>query len=367
MAIPSKPMKAVIFAGGVGTRMWPLSRKSSPKQFEPIVGDKSTLQLSVERLLPDFDLNNIYISTGKIYSDLIKKQLPQIPSENIIAEPVMRDVGPAFGYLMSILAKSDPDCPVATFWSDHLINNIDEFKRVVRVGGEYLQLHPNKIVYVSQKPRFANQNLGWIEYGQEVEHVDGITIHQFKHLHYRPKPEVARKYFGSGHHAWNLGYWILTPGLILEQFKLHAPTMYAQLMQLQRTYGSKQHKDQLEFLYPQLEKISLDDAILEKMKPEAAVVISAELGWSDIGAWEALKEALQQKPTENVIKGNVIAQNTSDSIVYSYTDQLVTVVGLDSVAVVVTKDAILVTKQESIPEVKTMLKNFEGTDLEKYT
>ena len=132
-------MKAIIFAGGVGTRLWPLSRKASPKQFEKVIGDKSTLQLCVERLYPDFLPKNIYISTGKRYLDLVKDQLPKIPKENIVGEPEMRDVGPAVGLLTSILVKTDPQTPMIIFWSDHIVKKEELFRKVIRLGEKLIK------------------------------------------------------------------------------------------------------------------------------------------------------------------------------------------------------------------------------------
>ena len=203
----NSPLRIVIFAGGVGTRMWPLSRKSTPKQFEKIVGDKSTLQLSVERVRPEVEYKNIYISTGQQYVEIVRQQLPELPPENIIGEPEMRDVAPAVGYLMSILAKDDPWGPVAILWSDHLVEKVDRFKSAIQAGADYLRKHPNLFVFLGQKARFPNQNLGWIEHGEVIETIEGISLHKFVSWHYRPSQEKAREYHQSSTYSWNPGYF----------------------------------------------------------------------------------------------------------------------------------------------------------------
>jgi len=360
-------IKAVIFAGGVGTRMWPVSRKKSPKQFEPIIEGKSTLQLAVDRLRPEFNWEDIYISTGEVYRDIVKTQLPSIPSGNIIGEPEMRDVGPAVGYLMGVIAKTSPGSPVAILWSDHLVNEVTTFKGALSVGAEYLKKDPNKFVYIGQKPRFANQNLGWIEYGQELEQIDGIKVREFVSWHYRPDLSTAKTYFQGGKHAWNPGYFVVMPEFVLKQFEIHAPEMHRQIMALSTSYGTAAHNNDIAQIYPAMEKISFDNAVLEKTKPEDAVVLSVDLGWSDIGTWEALKEALLTDPNENLTKGMVKAYQTRDSVIYNYTDQLVTTIDLEGMVVVVTPDVVMVTKQESIPDIKNMLATLVGTELEKYT
>jgi len=360
-------LRVVIFAGGVGTRMWPLSRKATPKQFEKIIKNKSTLQLTIDRLRPEIDYKNIYVSTGRSYVDIIKKQLPRVPKENIIGEPEMRDVAPAVGYLMAILAKQDPNGPVAILWSDHLMKNVSRFKKVINTGAEYIRQNPELFVFLGEKPRFANQNLGWIEYGAKMTTLNDFKIRKFSSWHYRPKLEKAKKYFDSGRYAWNPGYFIVSPQFVIDQFKKHVPDMYQALIKLQSSYGSLNHKKELEKIYPNLKKTSFDDAILEKISPSQAVVIPVDLGWSDVGTWEALKEALQTSPSQNLTKGQVVAWKTKNSLIYNYTDQLVATIDLKGIVVVITKDAVLVTPQESIPEIKKMLKSFTGTDLEKFT
>lgn len=359
-------MRIVIFAGGVGTRMWPLSRKSTPKQFEKIVGDKSTLQLAVERVRPEVDYRNIYISTGAQYVETVRTQLPELPPENVIGEPEMRDVGPAVGYLMSILAKNDPWMPVAILWSDHLVEHVDRFKAALSAGAEYIENNRNVFVFIGQKARFPNQNLGWIEHSDKITEINGIELHKFVSWHYRPDLETAEKYYQSPNYSWNPGYFILAPQFVLDQYKTHAPEMYAGLIKLQQSYGKPDHQKILTEIYPKLEKISFDDAVVTKTEPEKAVVLTTDLGWSDIGTWEALKEALQKTPTENIINGNVTTYETNNTVVYNFTDQLVSTIGLENMVVVATPDVIMVAPQAKIPQIKKLLETFVGTPNEKY-
>ncbi len=181
-------MKAVIFAGGVGTRLWPLSRKKSPKQFEKIIGDKSTLQLAAGRVLPDFKWEDIYVTTGKQYVAIVQQQLAKLPPKHVIGEPEMRDVGPAAGLMTAILSRVNPKEPMVILWSDHLVKKEALFRKLLAAAGKVIAKHPNKIIFVTQKPRFASQNLGWIEFGKELISEDGIVYGLFGSRGIRKNP-----------------------------------------------------------------------------------------------------------------------------------------------------------------------------------
>ncbi len=353
-------MKIVIFAGGVGTRLWPLSRKNTPKQFEKIIGEKSTLQLAVDRVLPIFQLSDIFISSGIIYKKILYEQLPNIPKENFILEPEMRDVGAAVGLVTAILKKIAPDEPFIILWSDHLVKNEDLFRSILSIAGEILEKEKNKIVFIGQRSRFASQNLGWIEYGEEVQKIDGISLYAFKSLHYRPPLEKAETFHISPHHAWNPGYFATTASFLLSLFKIHAADMYESLTQLADAWGSDQFESLMKEIYPTLEKISFDNLILEKIDPSHGYVIGADLGWSDVGAWESLKEALANHESENVTKGKVMVQDSSDSLVYNYTKQMIVGIDLHKMLVITTNDVILVCPKNSVPKIKKLVESLAG-------
>ncbi len=360
-------MKVVIFAGGVGTRLWPLSRKNTPKQFEKIVGDKSTLQLAFDRLLPDFKPEDIYISTGKKYENTVRMHLPQIPPENFIFEPEMRDIGPAVGVAMGILGKNYPDSPVAIIWSDHFVKKERRFREVLNFAKDLVSKDENSLIFIGQRARFANQNLGWIEFGEEVGDIRGTKIFRFKKLIYRPSLEDAEKFLESQTYAWNPGYFVTTPKFLLSQYEKFSPKSWEGIMKIQEAFGSSNYENVLQKIYPTFEKISFDNAILEKIDPKQVFVIAADLGWSDVGAWEALKEALSKKPDENVTRGKVLLEDASDNLVFNYTDQLVVGIDLSKMIVINTDDVLLVCPKDSVPKIKKLVESLKGTEHENLT
>ncbi len=357
-------MKIVVFAGGVGTRLWPLSRKNTPKQFGKIIGNESTLQQTVSRLTVEFKSEDIYIATGKQYKDVVMKQLPNIPKENFIFEPMMRDVGPAIGLSSFILEKKFPNEPIAILWSDHMVKNEEAFRHVLRLAEKKIVSKETEFVFIGQKPRFPNQNCGWIQLGEESESSNGASVYEFKRLCYRPKPEEADKFFNDKNYVWNLGYFVTTPKYLTTLFKKYTPDMSKLLSEVQNDYGSDKYEKTLEDIYPKLEKISFDDAILVKLSPNNLKVIATDLGWSDVGAWDALKEALETHKEENVTRGNIELEDTKDVLMFNYEEKLCIGIDLSEMVVINTEDVLLVCPKGSIPKIKKFVENLTGTDHE---
>lgn len=355
-------MITIIFAGGTGTRLWPLSRRKSPKQFEKVVGDKSTLQLSVDRLLPEFKWKDIYVATSVDYVPIIGRQLPQIPNGNIIGEPISKDVGPSVGLMMAVLYKRNPKEPIIIQWSDHLIREDTLFKKIIKVSSKIIRENGNKIIFISQKPRFASQNLGWIEYGKTVKTLEGSNFYAFEGFKYRPSLEVANQYLKSGKFAWNVGYFVTTPSFLWKQFEIFQPEMFQIMREIYKTVDKPNFSRVVKKLYTKFPKISFDNAILEHIKKEDAFVVTEDLGWSDVGAWEALKEALQTSPDQNVIKGKVLLTDCRDSLVYNYTNQMVVTIDIEGFLVVNTQDVILICHKNSVPKIKKLVENLAETE-----
>lgn len=357
-------MKIIVFAGGVGTRLWPLSRKNSPKQFGKVVGEKSTLQQAVERLVPEFHEKDIYVATGKQYKEIVESQLPDLPKENFFYEPSLQDVGPAIGLTSILLDKKFKNEPVAILWSDHLVKNVTAFRQSLRLAEKQIANKKSEFVFITQQPRFANQNCGWVEIGKKLGEVNDASLFEFKRLHYRPKLEEAEEYFKSKNHVWNLGYFVTTPGYLVSMYKKYAPEMYEKLTEIRHTYETPAFEKTVESVYPTIEKISFDDAILMKLDPTDFSVIASDLGWSDVGTWDALKEALTNSSDENITMGDVMLENTKDTLLFNYSKKLCLGIDLDEIIVINTEDVLLVCKKESVPKIKKFVEKLQGTAYE---
>ncbi len=193
---------------------------------------------------------------------------------------------------------------------------------------------------------------------------DGIKIHPYNSLIYRPILKDAEKYLKSGHHAWNVGYFVTTAKFLWQKYRSLSPTLFEPLAIIQKAYSKTDFDQVLKAVYPKIPKVSFDDAILTKIKKEEAVVISENIDWSDVGAWEALKEALQTSPGQNVAQGKVLISSSRDSLIYNYTDQLIVALDLEGLMVVNTNDVIMICHKNSVPKIKKLVESLSGSENE---
>jgi len=345
-------MKIVIFAGGAGTRLWPLSRENSPKQFDKFFDGKSTIQLAWERVAPVFGAENIYVQTGQKYADNIREQLPELPENNLFLEPSRRDVGPAVAYTINEFNKMNYSGPMAIIWSDHLMDRVEEFQKALETGEKLIVGDPNRFVFIAEKPRFANNNLGWMKLGEKKGEVDAKEYFAFEGWKYKPAQDICDEMFSSGNYFWNPGYFITSVSFLTECYQKLAPEIYEKV-----TGGN----------YDEAPKESFDSAIIEKVDLSSAVILKTDMGWSDPGTLYALKEALAKNVEDNIAKGNVIDFETKDSLVYNLEDEkIVAAVGLEGMVVVNTKDAIVIAPKDKVVRISDLVKFMREKGLEKY-
>ncbi|MBU1992544.1 MAG: mannose-1-phosphate guanylyltransferase [Patescibacteria group bacterium] len=288
-------MKAVILAGGFGTRLYPLSTEEKPKQFVNLIGEGTLFQQTVRRL-SFLDPADIYVATNKDYVDLVKEQAPEIPSENVIVEPAMRNTATCIGFAAAMLSKTDPDEVMAVVYADHLVRDIDEFVKKLRAA-EKLAQEENTLNIIEVEAQSPNINLGYVHMGKRLREIDGTAVHEFKEFKEKPDLETAKKYIKSGEYLWNTGFYVWRIEKILEEFKRHHAETYERLMKMKHDPGL------VDLEYPQCENISIDYAVMEKVDPSEVRIIPAILGWSDIGTFETLFSELEKNgDTERIEK-----------------------------------------------------------------
>lgn len=371
-------MKLIIFAGGAGTRLWPLSRKSLPKQFIRMFNGKSTLQLAVERIKESFGLENIIISTNEQYVSMVKAEVPEIPVSNIVGESEKRDLGPAVGLNLMRLKKQGYKGPVALLWADHLIQNTDEFLSLLSLSRDYVMQNPRKIVFVGEKPRFAFDNGGWIKIGDLVngenkddcvkfhkndDKIDCGKFHKYENWKYKPEYQECVKMYESGEWVWNSGYIVEDLDFGLSLFKKFQPELYVELEKIYQALGTDKEAKVIKNIYPSLPKMSHDEAISQNVSSNQAVVYYADMGWSDPGTLYAFKEAMVPNEEESLEYGLTYLADCRDTMIYNLEEgKLVAGIGLDGMVVVNTKDATLVVPKDKVLNISKLVDMLSDDD-----
>lgn len=349
-------MKAVILAGGSGTRLWPMSRKNKPKQFFDVVSEKTLLRETFDRLIPAFSAGDIYVSTSPLFIELVREALPELTEEQVIVEPEKRDTGPAMGYVAAYLERIDPDEPMVFVPSDHFIAQNDLFLRCLVTGGEIVK-ETGKLVDIGIAPTFPSTALGYTKIDELVRVEDDISFYQFAGHKEKPEFEVAKAYLADGRYLWHANYYMWTPRKFMEAFDRYAPEMGELFRSIQKALDTHDLQE-VARLYNQLPKISVDYAIAEKLDHDQMLVIKGDFGWSDIGTWDTLHDRLSEGG-RNVTKGACILLETSGSLVYGLREKTVAVVGMKDVIVVDTEDALLVCSKDAAPRVKQLVQEIE--------
>ncbi|MCB9798394.1 mannose-1-phosphate guanylyltransferase [Candidatus Nomurabacteria bacterium] len=338
-------MKLLIFAGGAGTRLWPLSRKNSPKQFEKLKDDTSTLQMAIDRV-KSFGMENIYVSTNETYVPIVRDQVPDLFVDNIFTEPAKRDLAAAVGLSLCRLKNTGYSGPIALLWADHFMDHPDAFVQALQKAQELITQKSDQFVFLAEKPRFANQNLGWINVGSCVD----PDVCQFEGWKYRPELIDCQNMFESGDWYWNPGYFVTDLDFVLGLYDVHMPDMCANLMAM------SDDEQKMKETYHTLEAVSFDNAIVEKIRKDQAVVLKVDLGWSDPGTLYALKEALVSAQEKNLIKGESVNLDSKDCFIFNEQEgKLVTTIGLEGMMVINTQDALLVCHKDDVPRIKELL------------
>jgi mannose-1-phosphate guanylyltransferase len=343
-------MKAVILAGGGGTRLWPLSTPSRPKQYQKLVSDKYLIQETLNRL--DFlNPNDIYVSLTQDQVSLLLECAPSIPAENLIIEPALRDTASAIGLAASAIEKQFPGEVMAIFYADHLIADKEEFKKKILLAKEIAEKE-NTLNIVEVVAKEPNTNYGYVELDGETETKDVYNIKRFVE---KPNIENAKKFVESGNFLWNTGYYVWKASKLLEKYKELKPETYEKLMKIADGLESEDPEKTLNEIYPTLEKISIDYAIMEKVDPKEIRIIKADMGWSDIGNWKAIFEAIKKDSEKNVEKGDAKSVECENCLIYSYANKPVRVLGLKNTVVIDTPDGLVVGDMEEVKKIKEIL------------
>ncbi|MBI4778762.1 mannose-1-phosphate guanylyltransferase [Candidatus Desantisbacteria bacterium] len=362
---------AVIMAGGRGTRFWPVSRQSIPKQCLHIAGHKSMIQETVDRLIPIIERDKFYVATGNHLYEPIKQDLPDI---GFILEPVARNTAPCIGLSMIHLLHKDPDAIVLLETADHYYQNEDLYRQHLLKAIDYATTH-NNICLIGIKPSHPATGYGYIQQGNPVND-QGIRIFEVQRFVEKPEIDVAEQYVDSGKYLWNSGMFIARAQVMLDEIALYMPHLYAGLMRIQSALKKADEKDKevdivteevFESL-PSEEAISIDFGVMERSKN--VVVVEGVFPWDDVGSWASMDKIIPKDDNENVVNGaEYTGIESSRNIIYSTSKRskrLITLLGVHDMVIVDTDDAIMICPKEKTEDVKKIVDKLKQQEMQGY-
>ncbi|MFS4417702.1 mannose-1-phosphate guanylyltransferase [Maribacter sp. 2307ULW6-5] len=355
----NKNYYAVLMAGGVGSRFWPISTADYPKQFHDMLGAGSTLiQKTFERLNTFVPTENILILTNERYNDLVLEQLPQVTQEQVVLEPAMRNTAPCILYAALKIKKKNPNAVMIVAPSDHWIEDKDAFAKDVEACFKKCETE-QVLCTLGITPTFANTGFGYIEFDKATGH--GLKkVEQFRE---KPDYETAKSFLAQGNFLWNAGIFIWSVETIVQAFKTYQREQYALFEKGIPAYNTPEEKAFIESHYPQAENISIDYAILEKSP--AIFVLAASFDWNDLGTWGSLYGKLDKDPDGNALVGaRLLAQDATGNMVRTKKGKIVVVDGINDYIIVDKEDVLLIypkRKEQDIKQIVAGVKEKFGT------
>ena len=346
-------------AGGSGTRLWPLSRTTMPKQALAMAGERTMYQTTVDRLGPIISPERIHVVTSSAMAKLFQEQTPEVPAANFIIEPFAKDSGPAAALGLAHVHRIDPAAIVAILAADHFIGNTNEFVRVLEAAQQ--PAVAGFITTLGIKPDSASTGFGYVERGEVLAGLGTAGHPVFRVVAFREKPtmDVATSYFEGGLHSWNSGMFIMSAAVGLAEFGRQQPEFAAAITQVEMAVGTVDYPKLLANAWDLAPKKSIDFAIMEGA--ENIAVIPMEVGWSDIGSWASLLEVLEADAHGNVILGDHITIDTTGTLIRGG-KRVIATIGLRDLIVIDTPDALLICARDSAQDVRQVVEQLKASN-----
>jgi mannose-1-phosphate guanylyltransferase len=354
---------ALILAGGMGTRLWPLSRHDRPKQALKLVGERTMFEHAMDRIAPVFQPEEIFIVTGAEHGESLAAQAPELPPDNFVVEPVGRGTAPAIGLGAIHILRNDPEAVMAVLTADHFISDVPRFRQALAAAAQVAQ--EGHLVTLGIKPSFPSTGYGYIEQGESLGDMAGFAVYAAAQFVEKPSAEKAVHMVDSGRYTWNSGMFIWRVDRILDEFQRHMPEFYVQLAEVQAALGTPGYDATLDRVWPQVTKQTIDYGVMEHA--EDVAVIPVDIGWSDVGSWASMLDLLPADEDGNTVVGPHVGIDTHSTLVFNKGDKrLVATIGVEDLIIVDTEDALLVCSREREQDVREMVRLLKQGERDEY-
>jgi mannose-1-phosphate guanylyltransferase len=340
-----------------------MSRAGLPKQLLSLVEETSMFRVSVERLAPLFPPEQIYVVTGGSFADAMRADVPEIPRENFIVEPYGKDTAPAAALAAAIIHARDPEATIVLLTADHHITEKEKFRRVLNAA--YVLAQDDYIVTLGISPSIPATGFGYIRRGDVLSEIDDFIGYVSRGFTEKPDLETAVHFIRSGEYSWNSGMFVWRAERAMREFQQRQPAIYDAMIELQPSIGMPQYDTKLAEVWERVPKVSIDFAVMEKT--ERMAVIPVDIGWSDVGSWDALYEVLELDTDGNGFKGSAPSRliiDTKNILVYS--DKLTVAIGVEDLVVVDTQDVLMICKKNRTQDVKKVVAMLRDMNHESY-
>jgi mannose-1-phosphate guanylyltransferase len=361
-------LHAVIMAGGGGTRFWPRSRQRRPKQFLTLTGDRSLLQLALDRLEAQVPPARTWVITAAAHRDEAARQLDALPADRIVGEPCGRDTAACVALGAALVARDDPGAVMAVTPADHVIAPVQEFSRALHVAAQMAEERPQALVTFGIPPSSPATGYGYVRRGPEVATRQGVRVCRVQQFREKPKREVAEEYLASGEYFWNSGIFVWKAATVLGALKKRKPAIHDAVERVADAWATPRRDEVLRREYEALEKVSIDFAVMEHAVELGleVLVVEAPFRWDDVGSWRALERLNPQDADGNTVLARHAGINTRGCIVAADPGHLVTTIGVEDLLIVQDGDATLVARKSDEEAVRQIVELLKQRGLEKY-